>query len=142
MKSSDRSAYSNRLLLFRRRKAYGRKQVAQLLGHRSVNQLSRVERGDKIPTLRVALKLAIIYDIPVREMLDGYFKVCLREVRMQEQSMSKLRSAAGISTTQEEDICTIAERLASENATELDLDKAARHSIDLIRARAGKLDHF
>jgi transcriptional regulator with XRE-family HTH domain len=142
MKFHNKIGYSNRLALYRRRKAIGRKQVARLLGHRTIDQISRFERGVKVPSLKTALKLAIIYDIPIRAMLDGYFDTCREEVRMQELSISKLRKATDKSIELKTDVCTISDSLAKEGVTGLELEKARRHSAELIRRRAEKLDHL
>ena len=95
-----------------------------------------------LPNLKTALKLAIIYQIPVSTMLDGYFAACLAEVRRQETSMTKLEVAARSAQDVPLEVCTYEERLSSEFASKLDIEKAGRHSIDLIRKRAEKLNHL
>src|SRR5690349_18861952 len=80
----------NRLALFRRRKLLKPKQVARLLGHKSTEQLSRYENGFKVPNLRTALKLASIYEVPIREMLDEYYAACLEEIRRENETTELL----------------------------------------------------
>ena len=49
------------------------KQVAHLIGHRDVTMLSKYERGLRAPSLRTALKLALLYRMPMHEIFVEEF---------------------------------------------------------------------
>jgi transcriptional regulator with XRE-family HTH domain len=137
--------FTNQLRIVRRRRSIEQKKVAMLLGHKSINMLSRYERGAKLPSLKAALKLGLIYKIPIRVLLDGYYEACRKEIKRLDQSLGK----SNVTTTpkityrpNEADFCTIEEKLRNEHVTGTDLDKAYRHSANLIRQRATKLGHI
>lgn len=137
--------FKNRLALARRRKSMEQKQVAILLGHKNTEQISRYENGVKVPNLKAALKLATIYKIPIRWLLDEYYQACLKEIRRQEKAVGTANNFldGGIEAkSQDADFCSFETRLRSANVEPIDLDKASRHSTDLIRLRAERLDHF
>ena len=66
-------------LLKRYRKERGLRQsdVAQLLGIKSKNRISRWERGECLPSLLNAVRLSVIYGV----MIDALFIDLLRSVR-------------------------------------------------------------
>src|SRR4051794_18495670 len=101
---------NNQLALFRLRRAMVLKEVAKLLGHREINKISGYERGLLTPSLKNALKLGIIYNIPIQVLLDGYYEACLREVR-QDAGQSATTVAALDENARE--FCTIEEKLES-----------------------------
>jgi transcriptional regulator with XRE-family HTH domain len=55
----------NHLLLYRKRQKLSQKAVAVLLGRRNSTMLSRYENGKSLPPLSTALRLEIIYRVPV-----------------------------------------------------------------------------
>jgi transcriptional regulator with XRE-family HTH domain len=134
--------YKNQLSLARRRRAIEQKQVAVLLGHKGIDQLSRYERGVKLPSLKAALKLGLIYKIPIRILLDGYLDVCREEIRREEEKLNKPARDRLADPADEAEFCTIEEKLSSNNIVERDLVKANTHVARLIRRRAEQLDHL
>ena len=145
MEHKTKQPLKNQLALFRQRKSLEQKQVAALLGHKGTEQLSRYENGVKVPHLKTALKLAQIYGIPIRILLDGYFEACREEIRRQDRHSSNEQNAADSKSGDkavETDICTIEENLLSPNVRDVYLDKARRHAADLIRMRGEKLNHI
>jgi transcriptional regulator with XRE-family HTH domain len=56
---------TNHLLLYRKRRQLSQKAVAVLLGRRNSTMLSRYENGKSLPPLSTALRLEIIYRVPV-----------------------------------------------------------------------------
>lgn len=71
---------SNLLALRRRRLAYEQKQIALLLGHKTTHQLSRYETGQRIPSLKEAMKLSMLYGLPVRTLFSRYYHQCREEL--------------------------------------------------------------
>lgn len=94
MLQTEKKPFRNRLAPIRRQRGLKRKQVATLLGHDSVVELARLERGLNVPDLRCALKLAQIYEVPIRMMLDEYYAACREEVSRQESLIASNGSKA------------------------------------------------
>jgi len=57
----------------RKRRRMSQKQVAHLIGHRDVTMLSKYERGLLAPSLRTALKLTLLYRMPIHEIFVEEF---------------------------------------------------------------------
>ncbi|MDQ6785849.1 MAG: helix-turn-helix transcriptional regulator [Acidobacteriota bacterium] len=55
---------TNSLALRRKRLGYEQKQIAVLLGHKSTYQICRYETGQRIPSLKEAIKLSLLYGLP------------------------------------------------------------------------------
>lgn len=134
----------NRLFLVRNKNSFGQKQVATLLGHKTTDQISRYERGTKLPSLKTAFKLGIIYNLPIRALFDGYYEACLKELRKREKLLTKQENATplGIKQLGETEFCTIEEKLNPFAVKESDLDKARSHIAELIRTRAKRMNHL
>ncbi len=71
---------ANRLWIARKRAELPQKWVAALLGHRSLSKICEYERGRKLPGLRTALKLSVIYQTPVAELFPGVHAELSREI--------------------------------------------------------------
>ncbi len=59
------NALPNRIWMYRKRLHLGQKQVALLMGLKSMAHISHYERGLKLPRLENALKLEAILSVPV-----------------------------------------------------------------------------
>lgn len=68
------------LLGARRRSGFEQKEVALLLGHRTARALSRYESGERLPSLRTAIKLAIIYRTPMPILMGSLYAAADDEV--------------------------------------------------------------
>lgn len=144
MPEQKKRRFKNQLAIIRQRKNIEKKQIAALLGHKSIQQISRYENGVKIPNLRIALKLAQIYGIPIREMLDGYFEACREEVRRQEDRLKftiKLTAQNDVPPP-DSDYCTFENVLLGDHIDKATFFKIRRHSALLVRKTAEKLGHF
>lgn len=71
---SDQNQHKNELIRYRRRVGFSRKQVARILGHRTPSMLSRYERGISLPPLITALKLEILYRVPVAFLYVEFYR--------------------------------------------------------------------
>src|SRR5947209_1519023 len=72
----------NRLWQYRKRMGFTQKQVADIMGYISRAEISDFERGDKLPSFVSALKLEIVYRVPVAFLFPTLYarlKVQLRE---------------------------------------------------------------
>lgn len=77
----------NQLVLYRRRMGFSQKHVAQLLGHKDASLLSHYERGRRLPTLLTALRLEIVYRVPVAFLYRDLYEELREEIRAQEEEM-------------------------------------------------------
>lgn len=145
MHRKQKRQVKNRLALFRRRRSLGAKQVATLLGHKSTVQLSHYENGFKVPNLKNALKLAAIYNIPIRLMLDGYYESCVSEVRNEERGrdiLRKVNTPNPLDASIEFEPCALEEQLFSKDVLPRTIDKVRQHATYLIRLTAEKQAHM
>lgn len=137
--------HKNRLFLVRNRNTLGQKQVAILLGHKTADQISRYERGTKLPSLKTAFKLGIIYHLPLHVLFGGYYESCLKELGKREKTLTNKENNVNqtrIKQIKETEFCTIEEKLKPFAVKELDLDKARSHIAELIRTRAKRMNHL
>ncbi|HEX3034683.1 MAG TPA: helix-turn-helix transcriptional regulator [Thermodesulfobacteriota bacterium] len=70
----------NYIWKYRKRKKYGQKRIAHLLGHKNSAHLSSWERGRAHPTLQNAIKLALILGAPVEDLFGGLYRNLSREI--------------------------------------------------------------
>src|SRR5436305_15068855 len=75
------SAATNRLWIARKRAGYPLKWVAQLLDKRSLASVSEYESGRKLPSLATALRLEILYRMPLSELFPDLYASLAAEVR-------------------------------------------------------------
>ena len=137
--------HKNRLFLVRNKNSLQQKQVANLLGHKTTDQISRFERGTKLPSLQTALKLAIIYHAPLRVIFNGYYEACLRDLEKREKLLKAQENGTNykpVTQIGETDFCTIEEKLKPFKVKDSDLDKARTHIANLINTRAERMDHL
>ncbi len=133
--------YRNQLSLIRQRRLIRQKYVSKLLGHRSIDLISRYERGTKMPSLRTALKLAIIYNIEVRVMLNGYFEACRREVEKTRMGADRNSRSLSLAPQFANGYCSFEEKLKKADVTKNEIERAHRHTVDLVRQRSEMLDN-
>ncbi|MDQ4123268.1 MAG: helix-turn-helix domain-containing protein [Acidobacteriota bacterium] len=76
-----KTKFNNRLWNARRKIGLEQKQVANLLGHKTSDQISRYERGTRLPNFKTALKLAIIYGTSLQELFPEHYEQYRKEVQ-------------------------------------------------------------
>lgn len=81
----------NRLWLARKRRSLRQKQVAYLLNHYTADQVSRYEKGTRMPTLETALMLEIIYGVPLRVLFKEQYEELQIEVRRKIEANPSLK---------------------------------------------------
>ena len=86
MRRQNQHKHQNSLILYRERIGYTQLQVAALLGATSTASLSRFERGHQLPSLPTALKLAIIYRVPVDYLYSELYGLLRERIRAKEQA--------------------------------------------------------
>lgn len=144
MLQTEKKRFKNRLAEIRKQRGLGQRQVATLLGHAEVTELAGLERGVTIPDLRCAMKLAQIYELPVRVMLDDYYDACRDEVGRQESLITPPRPKT--KPTESGDIateyCTYEQSLSSGHLNEDRLREVRRHTTQLAHKLAEQLGHM
>ncbi len=68
---------------------YSQKQVAALLDQQGTSMLSRYESGRSLPPLLTALRLEILYRIPVAFLYAGIYRGLKKEMRSREEEMGR-----------------------------------------------------
>jgi DNA-binding XRE family transcriptional regulator len=66
--------HRNHLYALRRMRGYRQKHVAQLLGHRGTQMVSRYETGQVIPPLKTALLLQVILGAQLSDIYGDLYK--------------------------------------------------------------------
>lgn len=127
---------NNRLWQARQRCGLEQKQVARLLGHKNCDQISRYERGARLPGLRIALKLEIIYRTPVSHLFPEHYQNCQTEIaaaRTQTDQSGKLMCGDENRQLPDAHVCTYESLMLKKKPTASQINAAKKHSIDLIQ---------
>ena len=77
----------NYLRVYRKRLGLSQYDVAFLLGWRDASQPSRYEHFSRVPTLRTAFALAVIFHVPVYELFSGEYQKVENAVCRQAQRL-------------------------------------------------------
>ncbi len=85
-----KKAVANNLWSYRRKNGLSQKRVAFFLNHKTSSQLSHYERGAKCPNLVNALKLEIIYHVPVAFLFGDLYGKLREDIQAREQKLGDL----------------------------------------------------
>lgn len=137
MKTNTNIPIQNNLWQARQRGGLERKQVAFLLSKKSIDEISRYERGMYLPSLKIALKLEIIYQTPVRLLFQKLFEQCRSEISEVRQRHSQrfpdnrwfIKNPEQL---RHEEFCFYGELLKNHVPSSLELESATKHTITLI----------
>lgn len=129
---------SSLLALRRKRLGYEQKQIAVLLGHKNTYQISRYETGQRVPGFKEAIKLSVLYDLPVRVLFDRYFRRCGEELENRVEQ-SGLAAKINLQKPRDVDYCTYLEALNSTPISEHKADNIRRHIKILVEERSKKI---
>lgn len=133
----------NRLWLSRKRRGLLQKQVAFILGNHTVDQVSRYEKGIRVPTLEVALALEIIYRVPLRLLFADLYREIQNEVRSKVESspsLNRLVDDFGVTDKDNgQEFCTYQDVLHMPAASQQELERVRRHVVELARERSRRL---
>jgi transcriptional regulator with XRE-family HTH domain len=80
----------NKLWTYRKKKGLSQKRVAFLIAQKTSSQLSHYERGDKRPNLVNALKLEILYRVPVAYLFHELYDELREDIHTRESSLRKM----------------------------------------------------
>lgn len=129
----------NRLWQARKCRGFSQKQVSKLLRHKKINQLSRFEKSVRLPSLRNALALEIIYGMPVRALFSGLYVELQGELRKRaghqtrpliKELFASADANAGL------DCCACEELLRSPVLSQAERDRIRDHVVHLARQLA------
>lgn len=129
---------SSLLALRRKRLGYEQKQIAVLLGHKTTYQISRYETGRRIPSLIEAMKLSILYGLPVQTIFNRHFRQCREELE-KTIKQSVLTTKINLSNAAKADHCSYLESLNSTKISKLGADKIRHHIKVLVEERSKKI---
>lgn len=84
---------ANSLWTFRKKQGLPQKRVSFFLGHKASSQLSHYERGRKLPGLMNALRLEIIYQVPVAVLFGDLYQTLKEEIGDRGTRLKKMLEA-------------------------------------------------
>jgi transcriptional regulator with XRE-family HTH domain len=70
----------NRLWKARKRRGFGQKQIAFLIG-KSIDEVSRYERGTRLPELQTIFAMEIAYGAPLRFLYENLYEQVIKQMR-------------------------------------------------------------
>lgn len=125
---------NNRLWQVRHKRGLEQKQVARLLGHKNCDQISRYERGVRMPSLRIALKLELIYCTPISDLFPDHYQRYRSEIAANTSgsgwlSPQEKNEAEPLADTH---VCTYENSMLKKKPTAPEVAAANKHSIRLI----------
>ncbi len=126
----------NNLWQARKRSGLARKQISLLLGHKSPDEISRYEKEVYLPSLKTALKLEIIYQMPVHLLFQSLYEQSRREISAIKLEHEHLFAGSEASPDRAEQLkseetCFYGQLLKSHVPSQLELETATKHIIVL-----------
>ena len=111
----------------RKRSGLSQKQIAYLLDRRSSGQISRYENGSRLPTLQIALKLEIIFGVPIRHLFSDFYTGLWWEIK---KRAGAHRSFEGVVSGLAH-LCSYSELLDLAEPTSEDIENIRTHVLNL-----------
>jgi DNA-binding XRE family transcriptional regulator len=124
----------------RKRSGLAQKNVSFLLNQKSTNNLSLYESGQRNPNLLIALKLEVIYRVPVRILFHNLYWRAIWQVRERGQKHDedfadeKIDFSTLEKQLQHGDYCTYSDLLKIPNLPRIEREKIREHLIYLAHA--------
>ncbi len=125
---------NNRLWQARHKRGLEQKQVAKLLGHKNCDQISRYERGARMPGLRIALKLELIYGISIRDLFPEHYQMYREEIAGNTSGNILFSSESVDETVHLPDahVCTYDNLMLKKKPDASEIQAANKHTVRLI----------
>ena len=79
--------YPSDLWLYREKRGNSKKEVARLLGHKNPTHVSEYELGQRLPSLKTALKLAVILSTRVDDLFEEMRKELRQEIQARREKL-------------------------------------------------------
>lgn len=125
----------SRLALRRIRLGLEQKQIAQLLGQKSIYQYNRLENGQRPPSLKDALILSLIFKLPITTLFDEYCRKCNEEF----QKQLKPSLLLNLINLEKVGHCDYLEMMNSRYISKENADKIRHHIKVLVEERSSKI---
>lgn len=125
----------SRLALRRIHLGLEQKQIAQLLGQKSIYQYNRLENGQRPPSLKDAILLSLIFRLPITTLFDDYCLKCQDELQKQLLKSSLLNRVK----TEKIEYCAYLEMMGSKFISKENADKIRYHIKVLVEERTKKI---
>lgn len=127
----------NNLRQARKRRGLERKQVAFLLERKSTDEISRYEKGEYLPSLRTALLLEAIYQMPIRLLFQAMFDEYRTEILRKTQEHPHLFPdnrwfPKHADQLRQEEYCFFSELLRRHIPNQLELEIVNKHVVSLV----------
>jgi len=136
MQNKTNNQPNDHLWKARKRSNLAQKNVAFLLGHETIKNISEYENG-RMPNLLTALKLEIIYKTPVRMLFYQVYSKAVWQVRDQIMKLKENASVHKVDISQLEkqmkhgDYCTYADLLKVPKLPPIEREKVREHLVYL-----------
>ena len=134
-----KNPFPNRLWLARKRRSLGQKQVALLI-EKTVDELSRYERGIHLPELQTLLALEIVYGTPLRLLFRELYEQIRAQIAERIESREALRGKYQTlleNSDPEQKYCGYEETLKLPELSAMERDKIRSHVTRLAKRLAG-----
>jgi transcriptional regulator with XRE-family HTH domain len=125
---------ASRLWLARKRIGQEQKQIAKLIAC-PIEQISRYETEQRLPSLKTALKFSILYKLPIRTLFAAYYEECRKEVTRRAESSKGLK----LDLDEPTDYCSYIEIMKASFMSEADKTRIRKHALELINERRTKI---
>jgi transcriptional regulator with XRE-family HTH domain len=138
----NQNKHRNQLWLARKRLGLGQKHVARLLNHKTTDQVSRYEKGWRIPGLQMLLQLEIIYGVPARVLYREWYEELRAEIENKASTLKPLSNAYTLPTNDASlfsEFCFHEELLRNPHLSQAERDKV-RKPVVLLMKRLNQLD--
>ena len=132
-------SFSNRLWLARKRRGLGQKQVASLID-KTVDEVSRYERGIHLPELETLLALEIVYGTPLRLLFPELYEQVRARVTERIEGREVLRAKYQMlieNSDPDQEYCGYEEMLKLPAMSETERDKVRSHVTRMAKRLAG-----
>ncbi len=126
-----KSKPNNRLWQARHKLGLEQKQVAHLLGHKTCDQISRYERGSRMPSFKTALKLELIYRTPLRLLFPEHLEKFQAEIVSKSAHLQASLPSLGTLPSESDNTCTYLDTISQAEPSEEDVMLARKHAITL-----------
>lgn len=125
----------SRLALKRISLGLEQKQIASLLGQKTIYQYNRLENGQRAASLKDAVKLSLVFRLPISTLFDEYFQKCRDELQKQ-LNTSSLSDRIKLENVEQ---CAYLEMMSSKYIGTENADKIRHHIKVLVEERSKKI---
>lgn len=94
MEGPSSTRHPNRIRQFRKEKGLTQRELAHVMGYKSVSSLAHMEAGRKLPTIRTIMKLEAALQRPLRDIYPRLFDAIYLPVGRRRVRLFKKRSDA------------------------------------------------